>query len=44
VHNRLAEAGASMRLIAPRRLRELLRLSGLEEMLKPEEPEREGGR
>ncbi|MFO7547489.1 MAG: STAS domain-containing protein [Acidimicrobiia bacterium] len=38
VHNRLVEQGASMRLIAPRRLQDLLELSGLTEILRPEEP------
>lgn len=37
-HNRLEEEGATMRLIAPRRLQELLRLTGLTEVLKPEDP------
>jgi len=37
-HNRLEEEGATMRLIAPRRVQELLRLTGLTELLKPEDP------
>jgi anti-anti-sigma factor len=37
-HNRLEEEGGTMRLIAPRRVQELLRLSGLIEILKPEDP------
>jgi anti-anti-sigma factor len=40
-HNRLKEDGASMRLIAPRRLQELLRLTGLTAILKPEDPPQE---
>jgi anti-anti-sigma factor len=37
-HNRLEEEGATMRLIAPRRVQELLRLTGLTEILNPEDP------
>ena len=37
-HNRLEEEGATMRLIAPRRVQELLRLTGLTELLNPEDP------
>jgi anti-anti-sigma factor len=38
VHNRLVEQGASMRLIASRRLQDLLELSGLTGILRPEDP------
>jgi anti-anti-sigma factor len=37
-HNRLMEEGGTMRLIAPRRVQELLRLTGLTEVLNPEDP------
>jgi len=40
-HNRLDEDGVTMRLIAPHQLQELLRLSGLTEVLKPEDPPQE---
>ncbi|MGH8870774.1 MAG: STAS domain-containing protein [Acidimicrobiia bacterium] len=37
-HNRLEEEGVTMRLVVPSRLKELLRLSGLIDVLQPEDP------